>query len=564
MSGSLILRMLKGQSLATVACAVVLAPCDEGASSAPHAAAHDGSGRSAPTKGMVVRCADKGRPISPLIYGIGERPMNDTPDQWQLHPTGRRWGGNHTSRYNWELGNAWNTGKDWFFENVSDEAGPGPAYARFITEGASHGAVTALTVPTIGWVAKDTHSYGFPISVFGAQRAVAPENADIGNGLDRGGGLVPPGSPDRTSTPMTPAGVGRWVHAVRALEQSQGRRSVPIYILDNEPTLWNETHRDVHPTPVSYDELLDRTVSYAAQIRTADPDARIAGPAAWGYLALFESGVDVAGHPGHPDRDRHGGVALMPWWLGEVAAAERRASVRLLDLVDVHFYPQGKGIGVGTEGAVDADTAARRIRSTRALWDPQYVDESWIQEAVQLVPRLDRWIAERHPGLGVMIGEYNFGAENHMSGGLAVAEALGRFAQTGVAAAFYWDHPPSGSPAYWAFRAYRDFDGAGARFEDEWVPSDSGVPLASVFASRDDAKGHVVLVVLDLDPRQAVQTTLDVSSCGALADARRYVFTGDRGGFARTDMAAAPESAIPLALPPYSITVLDLHFRPRG
>jgi hypothetical protein len=95
---------------------------------------------------------------------------------------------------------------------------------------------------------------------------------------------------------------------------------------------------------------------------------------------------------------------------------------------------------------------------------------------VELIPRMQKLIAENYPGRGVMIGEYNFGAEQHMSGGLAVAEALGRFAQGGVRAAFYWTYPPDRSPAFWAFRAYRNFDGAGGHFLEESLPTRPAPP----------------------------------------------------------------------------------------
>src|SRR6185436_17484441 len=158
-------------------------------------------------------------------------------------------------------------------------------------------------------------------------------------------------------------------------------------------------------------------------------------------------------------QDAHGGTPLLPWWLRETLTHEKRTGVRLIDVVDVHFYPQGRGIGVGVAGETDRDTAARRIRATRSLWDPSYEDESWIGEKMRLLPRLRAWIDENHPGLGISIGEWNFGAERHMSGGLATAEALGRFGEQGVASAFYWDYPDRDSPAYWAFRAFRNFDG---------------------------------------------------------------------------------------------------------
>ena len=513
---------------------------------------------------MTVRCDAPTHPISPLIYGIGAKPMHGGPDLWLLHATARRWGGNHTSRYNWEHGNAWNAGKDWFFKNVDYDGAPRPAYRRFVDDDLAHGVATAITVPTIGWVAKDTTSFAFPVSVHGPQRSVAPENADVGNGVSRRGALLTPGPPDRTSVPMPPSSIGRWVREIRTRDETSGRRGVQMYILDNEPTLWSETHRDVHPHPVSYDELLEKTVAYAAEIRRADPEALIAGPAMWGWTALFSSGVDRAAYPAHPDRSDHGGVALLPWWLAEVSAREKRAGLRLIDLVDVHFYPQGRGIGVGVSGETDPDTAARRIRSTRALWDPTYEDESWIADRVHLVPRLEAWIAEMHPGLGISIGEYNFGAEEHMSGGLAVAEALGRFGALGIASAFYWDYPPRDSPASWAFRAYRDFDGRGGRFLDTSVPAGSPEPLASIFASRDASGEHMVVVLLDLDPSRSIAARVDLSSCGRVVTQRRFVYVGGRSGFAPASTEPETAGALPpVTLPPYSITVLDLHLVPQ-
>jgi hypothetical protein len=64
--------------------------------------------------------------------------------------------------------------------------------------------------------------------------------------------------------------------------------------LDNEPMLWNETHRDVHPRPTSYDELRNRTYRYAAAIKAVDPGAKTLGPAEWGWNGYFYSALDWA------------------------------------------------------------------------------------------------------------------------------------------------------------------------------------------------------------------------------------------------------------------------------
>jgi hypothetical protein len=191
--------------------------------------------------------------------------------------------------------------------------------------------------------------------------------------------------------------VERWVRRIRERDRELGHRRVHQYILDNEPMLWHETHRDVRSDPVTYDELLEKTIAYASAIRRADPEATIAGPAAWGWLEVNYSAVDVAaGLDKRPDRLRHGDAPLLAWYLRQLRAHERRTGKRLLDVVDVHYYPALEGIGLGTSGETDPETAALRIRSTRSLWDPEYVDESWIRERFRVIPRLRGWIAESY------------------------------------------------------------------------------------------------------------------------------------------------------------------------
>jgi hypothetical protein len=503
-----------------------------------------------------VDCAAPGHRVSPRIYGIAGA-GDDPPWIWELGATARRWGGNGASRYNWELGNAWNTNHDWFFRNVPVSGRPSFGWSAFLDEDLEHGVATALTVPTLGWVAKDASSYSFPISTVGPQAAHAPELPDAGNGV-RADGTPLPAAPTRTSVRSTPASVEAWVRAIREGDRARGRRRVQLYILDNEPGLWHRTHRDVRAEPLTYDELLERTVAYAGAIRRADPGATIAGPAAWGWQELLYSAADVeAGVDRRPDRRAHGDVPLLAWWLRELARYERRTGARLLDVVDVHFYPQSDAIGVGRRGGTDPATSALRLRSTRALWDPSYEDESWIGEKVALIPTLRRWIAENRPGLGISIGEWNFGAEEHMSGGLAVAEALGRFGAEGIHSAHYWTYPPRRSPAYWAFRAFRDFDGKGGRFLDWSLPATARgeAKLASLFASADEDRREVVAVLLNLSPTSALSATVSFGPCGVGA-ARALAYAGGEAGF-RPTRATVVAGKVQVVAPPYSITVVD-------
>lgn len=495
-----------------------------------------------------VDCRAKGRKVSPLIYGIAWESANKS-DAFAVGATARRWGGNPTTRYNYELGNAWNTANDWYFENVEVRS-----HTVFFDENRAHGMTSALTVPMLGWVAKDTTSYSFPVATFGAQQKTDGYKNDAGNGNKPDGKPITPGTPTRTSVEISPEWTARWIDALKRDGDGKGRRNVDIAILDNEPGLWDSTHRDVHPDPVTYDELVDKSIRYATAIKKADPKVRIAGPAEWGWLGYMYSAKDkAAGVRLKPDRRAHGDDPLVVYYLKKMRDAEKAAGTRLLDLLDLHFYPQGDGV---FSDSADPKVASLRMRETRGLWDRAYVDESWIHESLYVLPRMREWIDQSYPGTSVMIGEWNFGGEKHMSGGLATAEALGRFAQYGVDAAFYWTVPPDGSPAANAFRAYRDFDGKGGRFGDYFLPA-TAPEGASAFASRDKAGGRLVLVILNFAPDVPLDASVDLASCGGVKSVSARTYTGQPTGFGSANAATAVSRAT-ARLPPYSITVLDL------
>jgi hypothetical protein len=505
---------------------------------------------------LTVDCKAKATKINPMVYGIafyGSFDEARTAAQWQVDATARRWGGNTMTTYNWQI-DAWNAGKDWFFENLDVKG-----YREFLKDSAEHGMASAITVPLIGWVAKDKTSSSFPVSAVGPQKSTDQWRKEAGNGVDMSGKDIPAGPPTRSYMQITPDFVKKWVQAIRADDQKTGKRSVWMYILDNEPSLWWTNHRDAHPAPLTYDELVQRTIDYASAIRQADPEAVIAGPAEWGWTNYFYSPKDQAAGPLilRPDRRAHGDLPLVAYYLKALADYQKKTGVRLLDVLDLHAYPQADNV-YGDN--VDAHVAAIRVRSTRMLWDPTYVDESYIKEPVRLLPRMHEWVDQYDPGLGISIGEWNFGGEGHMSGALATADALGRFGQNGVTSAFYWAYPPANSPTMWAFRAYRNFDGKGGRFLDWSVPTSTPTPDVAAFASRDDTGSHMVAILLNDSRKDAVTAQVDVGSCGGkIQSSQTYLYTGSSHGFLAAPPSSSPgPTKLTQVLPPYSITVLDL------
>jgi hypothetical protein len=257
-----------------------------------------------------------------------------------------------------------------------------------------------------------------------------------------------------------------------------------------------------------------------------------------------------------PDRRAHGDLPVVAYYLRTLAEHEKSTGVRLLDVLDLHFYPQANGV---YGDAADPETAALRIRSTRALWDPTYVDESWIKEPVKLLPRMRAWIDENYPGRALSIGEWNFGGEKDMSGALAIDEALGRFAQFGVTSAYYWMAPPADSPGMWAFRVFRNYDGKGAHFLEWFTPATVDHPdRQSAFASRDETGKHLVAIVLNFARHDAVAANVDVSNCGKVTGLQTYTYDGGAGGIVGGPASGPTGTSIAQTLPAYSITVLDV------
>jgi hypothetical protein len=506
---------------------------------------------------MSVDCGAAGTPISPLIYGIAYEFKHGKTDttEWGAGATARRWGGNPSSRYNWQIGNAWNTANDWFFENVDYTGDATFTYRRFLEANRAHGVATALTIPMLGWVAKDTTSAGFPKSQHADQAGFDGYRPEAGNGVGKDGKKIAPGAPTTTSVAAPASFIKQWIEAIVADDKRSGRRSVQQYILDNEPNLWSDTHRDVHPDPVSYDELVSKTIAFGSAIRAADPEAVIAGPAEWGWTNYLYSAEDMKhGVTLRLDRRAHGDKPLVAYYLEQLRDHEKKTGVRVLDVLDLHFYPQGAKV---YSQAADRATAELRIRQTRGLWDETYVDESWIKDTVMLIPRMKRWIAENYPGRGISIGEWSFGAEQHASGGLAIAEALGRFGQYGITSAFYWVFPPEGSPAYWAFRAYRNYDSKGGHFESNSIPAKTEAAGTSIFASRSDDRSRVVLIAMNFSADVSRRARIDLGTCGATGTRRVYAFRG-RGTGLLPERPTAADGPLFVDLSPQSIVVVEI------
>ncbi|MHB0971785.1 MAG: glycoside hydrolase family 44 protein [Thermoanaerobaculia bacterium] len=457
----------------------------------------------------VDAAADR-RPISPLIYGVA---FANTAELLELNVPLNRSGGNATSRYNWRI-NATNRAGDWYFESIAD--GPaieGRAADDFVTQSRAGAAEPALTIPMVGWVAKLGASRSilpsFSVAKYGPQQSTDPWFPDAGNGVALNGTKVTNNDRSDASVPADEAFHAGWIEHLVSTWGASTAGGLRFLILDNKPSLWHETHRDVHPAGAGMDELRDRTIAWARMIHSIDPGVALLAPEEWGWSGYFYSGLDqqisnANGWTEFPDRDAHGGAWYLPWFLSQLRQHDQASGSRSIDVFTLHFYPQS-GEFTSAEGNVALQEL--RNRSTRSLWDPGYVDESWIHWGpeggiVRLIPRMKQWVGENYPGLKTGITEYNWGADRFMNGATAQADILGIFGREGLDLAARWTAPERGSAVYNAFRMYRNYDGRKSTFGDTSVRASSPDPdrLASFAAVRtSDGKLTIMLVNKALD-----------------------------------------------------------------
>jgi hypothetical protein len=455
-----------------------------------------------PPASIVVDVQSRRHAIKPEIYGLAFA----NPDQLRdLNVPLNRSGGNSNSRYNWQV-NADNRGADWYFQSLPD-ASPEPSERlhTFIAKTREGGAEPMITIPMIGWVAKlgpeRKKVASFSQAKYGQQTDVDWRGFnDAGNGILRESNGASPlieNDPSDANVPNSPAFQAESVRALMTKWGASANGGVRYYHLDNEPSIWHESHRDIQPTGATMEETFAAIKNYATAIKSVDPGAIVMGPEEWGWNGYLWSGYDLqfsrgAGHKAlYPDRARHGDMDYIPWLLEQLKVDGRR----LLDIVTVHYYPQGGEFG----NDVSTATQLLRNRSTRSLWDPEYVDQSWIRDTVMLIPRLRKWVDEHYfPGTPIGLTEYNWGAENHINGATAQADVLGILGREGVDLAARWTTPETSSPAYNAIKLYRNYDGKKSTFGDVSVGVDgSNDPdNLSAFAAERTSDGSVMLMVI--------------------------------------------------------------------
>ncbi len=451
-------------------------------------------------------------PISPYIYGMAEYGVAAS-YQAAAKLSVLRWGGDATTRYNWQVDSS-NAGFDWFFMGGDGQSTPIPSGGpdALVAADEATKSQTLLTIPMIPYINRSSAwSCSFPVPVYGAQQAtnpyVFPNGQSCGNSIASNGAQLTDSNILLNHVANTPTLQAEWVQHLVQKFGLANNGGVRFYQMDNEPFGWANTHRDVQPAQPTYDLIEALTEQYASAVKRIDPGAKILGPSDFGWAAYVGNAPEVA---------EHGGLWNAPWYLQKVAAYKTAHHVQLIDYFDEHYYPTGPG------------DDAWLLRSTRALWDPTYVDESWIGQyygAVQLIPRMKGWVAQYDPGLKVAISEYSWGATDRLVGALAEADVLGIFGWQGLDLATMWNVPSPTQPVAFSFLLYRNYDGAGHGFGTESVRATSADQASlSAYAALNGSR--TLTLVLINKTSSALRTPVTLVDPAPTSVAQLFSYSG--------------------------------------
>ncbi|HTR42547.1 MAG TPA: glycoside hydrolase family 44 protein [Pseudomonadales bacterium] len=460
--------------------------------------------------------------ISPQIYGVAFATSNELSD---LNFTMNRSGGNNETRDNWQI-NAHNLDADWFFESYPDSGStvPGDTMDAFVANSKSGGAQPMVTISMIGWMPflgpGRAIIWSYSTNKYGLQKAVDPYRTDAGDGLSSTNGNQPitsddPNDANFPTNALFEQGLVQHLMSKWGVSTNGG---VGYYLMDNEHSLWFSTHQDIHPVGPTMQEIYTDMVAYATMVKSNDTNALVLGPEEWGWPGYLYSGYDQqwSGQRGdynpadYPDRKANGGWDYGPWLLHQFQQYQNTYHVRLLDYFTYHCYPQEGNV---SGNAVDSATELLRNQSTRVFWDTNYVDPSWINSVIALIPRMKNWVATNYPGTMIGVTEYNWGAEAFMNGATAQADIMGIFGSQGLDLATRWTVPATNTPTYLAMKIYRNYDGKKSTFGDTSIQTVVPNPdELNAFSAVRSSDGALTVMVINKDITNATPVSLNVSN----------------------------------------------------
>ncbi|HZE85272.1 MAG TPA: glycoside hydrolase family 44 protein, partial [Puia sp.] len=453
--------------------------------------------------------------VSPYIYGrntiygqnnsLSDDPANPVPAAtWQQYKDAgvnffRENGGNNLTKYNWRR--KLSSHSEWY-NNVylSDWDYAAQSLYQNIPSAQSMWAFQLIGMAPIT-TTQNFNDWAFNLSAFWPGAA---QNLAGGGIINLAGGIkalvngniysyLGPWTPDSTVEI-----VNHWFgNGGLGLDTAKVR----YWNMDNEPGIWANTHDDVMPVQPSAETFMQLYFAVAKKARAFFPSIRLTGPvSANEWMWYTWNNVTVTGSDGRQ-------YPWLEYFIKRVAEEQQRTGIRLLDVIDLHFYPSSSAASdVVQYHRVFFDSTysypeANGVREVNGTWDNSIQTED-------IFGRCRSWLDHyMGPGNGVGVGISETGTQLHNDpNALAVwyASTMGEFMKNGVEyfAPWYWD------PGMWEtihlFSRYNKNNSVQAVSSDE--------QNVSAYATIDNANDSLTVALVNRSLTESRTITLNFSN----------------------------------------------------
>lgn len=197
--------------------------------------------------------------------------------------------------------------------------------------------------------------------------------------------------------------------------------------MDNEPEIWSGTHDDVMPTQLAASAFMDKYFAVAKKARELFPGIKLCGPVTanewqwynWGSETLYINGKYYC---------------WLEYFLKRVADEQKTSGIKLLDVVDIHWYPSE---------TADADvlqlhrvffdknfvySGANGVKTINGGWDTSQTKEYIFQ-------RINDWLTlyfGANHGIKIGLSETGINSSKANVNSVLYASMLGTFANNGI------------------------------------------------------------------------------------------------------------------------------------
>ncbi|MDR2148589.1 MAG: T9SS type A sorting domain-containing protein [Tannerella sp.] len=369
--------------------------------------------------------------ISPYIYGknnsLSDKPSEPTSSSnWQLYKDAglkflRESGGNNSTKYNWRK--KLTSHPDWYNNVYAHDWD----YAARSLQTNMPDAKGMWAFQLLGYVAK-TGAYNFNDWGYnGSQWWEGVNNNWCGGGDPNL--YLEPWSADSTAAILT-----HWFDNL-----GLNKEQFQYWNMDNEPEVWFGTHDDIMPQSkrISAEEYIQRYVAVATKVRTLFPEIKIVGPVFTNEWQWYNWNDDAVPDLQNPSKR----YSWVEYFIKRIAEEQQRTGMRLLDVLDFHFYP-GSDRNVTLQiHRVFYDTTydypgANGCKRINGGWDNNITKEYIFKRSTDW---LNQYMGVNH---GVTMGMTEFGALYSQDPNVTAvyyASLLGTFAENNVEVFAPWD-----------------------------------------------------------------------------------------------------------------------------